>query len=1020
MAQRFGFAAAVIFCFGSTSPAVAQPLASPAPMLADAELTSVCFVDADHGWAVGDRGVIWSTSDGGRHWQLQRSPTACRLECVQFLDTLSGWAAGGCTRPYTHHTSGIVLRTRDGGRTWQTTADQTLPALKHVEFSDARRGWAVGDASPLYSSGVFRSEDGGREWVPVPKGSTLGWTAADFQGNQGGVLAGRDGQTAVASPALVRPSRTANLGDRPLRRLVLSGPDAGWLVGDSGQILTSKDSGISWLPPPSLPGRAEDFDYCAVAAHGPHCWIAGNPGTCVFHSADGGQTWDTFRTEQRIPLRGLSFIDENRGWAVGSLGMILATRDGGRTWRVQRSGGNRAALLGIFSDPARLPLEVFAQQSASEGFLGVAEILGRRNDAQGEPRLLSAADRTQEGVVAAGGSHAATWRMPLPPPGLALTPQAVMDYWNAATDGKASLDLEEHLVRRIRTWRPEVVITENVTARGEDPLAHVTSQIVLAAVEKAADGAAYPDQLSAQGLEAWKVKKVFGVQGGSRQGTVTLTPSQWSPLLARSLADVAESGRALIVADIEPAPTSIGLTLLVDHLPQNSGRRDVMSGIALLAGGEARRQSIEPPAGDLELLARGAQRRHNVVQLLARVGDDSSQGAAMLAQIDELTEGIGDRGAGEILLALAQQYQRAGKPQSAAETLERLLERFPQHPLADTASLWIVQYYSSGEMAWRLRKQSQTVVQTAATSDAADSQVPGAQAAGFDRNTKHETRNTKHESGFAQRAGRALAAGKLVERTRPVLFSDPRFRFPLLSAYRAEGQAKLAEQFFTSLAANAGDDPWDRCAVAEQCLQQGRGVPPKTIVSCVSATQRPQLDGRLDDELWKTARTISLTSAKQDDATWPADAVFAFDNEFLYIAVSCKKSAGGDYATDESPRKHDADLHTRDRVEIHLDIDRDYTSFWTLAVDCRGWTSDRVFGDATWNPTWYVARGGDEQYWTAEIAVPLTQLAPQLPKVKDAWAVGIQRIVPNVGFQSASQPASVVVRPEGFGLLVFE
>ncbi|MEX2027312.1 MAG: YCF48-related protein, partial [Pirellulaceae bacterium] len=70
------------------SPAtLAQPLVSPPPMLSDAELTSVCFVDADHGWVVGDRGVILATSDGGRNWQLQRSPTACRLECVQFLDT---------------------------------------------------------------------------------------------------------------------------------------------------------------------------------------------------------------------------------------------------------------------------------------------------------------------------------------------------------------------------------------------------------------------------------------------------------------------------------------------------------------------------------------------------------------------------------------------------------------------------------------------------------------------------------------------------------------------------------------------------------------------------------------------------------------------------------------------------------------------------------------------------------------------------------------------------------------------
>jgi photosystem II stability/assembly factor-like uncharacterized protein len=1004
------------------SAALAQPLVSPGPMLADAELTSVCFVDADHGWAVGDRGVILATSDGGRNWQLQRSPTACRLECVQFLDTLNGWAAGGFTRPYTHHTSGVVLRTRDGGRTWQAAADRTLPTIRLVKFSDVRRGWAIGDASPLYSSGVFRTEDGGREWTQVPKGSSQGWTAADFRDDQGGALAGRGGRTAVTNSSQVRQSRTPTLGAAALRRMVLAGNAGGWLVGDEGQVFTTSDSGFTWKQSPgALPGGAQHIDYYAAAVYGPHCWIAGNPGSCVLHSADGGHTWEMLRTEQRLPIRALTFLDENRGWAVGSLGTILATRDGGRTWRVQRSGGTRTPLLGIFADSGRVPLEVFAQQSASEGYLAALEIFGRAADTEIDSRPLSLPDRTHEGFVAAGGSHASTWRMPLPPPELTLSPQAVMDYWNSACDGKATALLEEHLVRRIRTWRPEVVVTENVTSRGEAPLAHVTSQIVLTAVAKAADPAAFPEQSSQQGLEPWKVKKVFGVHSASRQGTVNMVPSQWSPRLARSLADVADSGRSLIVSQPQAAPTTLGLSLLVDHLPQNTGRRDVFSGIMLLAGGEGRRQNIEPPSGDLELLARAAQKRHNVAQLLTRVGQDPSQGAAMLAQIDELTAGIGDRGTGEILLALAQRYEQAGKPLAAAETLERLVSRYPQHPLCDTAALWLVRHYSSGEMAWRIRKESQTVVQTAATTEATGSEpLVGAQAAGIEPNMKQEAREAKPDMGLSERAGHALAAGKLIERTSPVLFADPRFRFPLVSAYEAQGQGKLADQFFASLAASASDDPWGGCAVAEQCLRQKQGVPPKTVISCVTAAARPKLDGRLDDELWKTAHTVSLTSARPDDAQWPADVAIAYDEEFLYIAVSACKAAGGDYTSNGSPRTHDADLTSRDRVEFHLDIDRDYASYWTLAIDCRGFTTDCVLGDATWNPTWFVAHGGDAQLWTAEIAIPISQLTPQAPKARDTWAIGIQRIVPNVGFQSATQPASVGVRPEGFGLLAFE
>ena len=50
----------------------------------DAELTDVVFVDRQRGWAIGDRGVIWFSSDGGHSWQLQTAPCRCRLEAIQF------------------------------------------------------------------------------------------------------------------------------------------------------------------------------------------------------------------------------------------------------------------------------------------------------------------------------------------------------------------------------------------------------------------------------------------------------------------------------------------------------------------------------------------------------------------------------------------------------------------------------------------------------------------------------------------------------------------------------------------------------------------------------------------------------------------------------------------------------------------------------------------------------------------------------------------------------------------------
>ena len=75
----------------------------------------------------------------------------------------------------------------------------------------------------------------------------------------------------------------------------------------------------------------------------------------------------------------------------------------------------------------------------------------------------------------------------------------------------------------------------------------MTNQVTLAAVEKAADATAYPDQINQAGLSAWRVKKVFTLLPPEKQGLVNVTPSQWAPRLGRSVAEQAEAGRGQIV-----------------------------------------------------------------------------------------------------------------------------------------------------------------------------------------------------------------------------------------------------------------------------------------------------------------------------------------------------------------------------------------------------------------------------------------------------------------------------------------
>ncbi len=74
----------------------------------------------------------------------------------------------------------------------------------------------------------------------------------------------------------------------------------------------------------------------AGATHG---WAVGGWNGVIVATTDGGESWERQDSGTSTELTGVSFVDRNRGWAVGFNGTILSTRDGGQTWSHQYSPG---------------------------------------------------------------------------------------------------------------------------------------------------------------------------------------------------------------------------------------------------------------------------------------------------------------------------------------------------------------------------------------------------------------------------------------------------------------------------------------------------------------------------------------------------------------------------------------------------------------------------------------------------------------------------------------------------------
>lgn len=999
----------------------------------DAQLRDVTFIDSNSGWVVGDRGVILHTDDGGLHWHQQQSSVNDRLESVHFIDPQIGWSVGGRAEPYTHRTSGLVLGTRDGGETWTRVSGITVPWLKEVHFLDKLHGWALGDASAMYPTGIFRTDDAGRSWTPIPSGMRGAWIAGDFRDWRNGVAAGYDGALAVISAPQVQASRTPELGPRPLRALRMASSQNGWLAGDGGLLLQTADGGRTWQSPsqPLPPGVPEMFDFSCLAVQEADVWIAGTPGSQVLHSGDGGKTWDLFPTGQALPIRALAFADAEHGWAVGDLGTILCTQDGGRQWHVQRRGGERLAILGLFSEPCQIPFELFAYESGGEGYLAAVELIGRRDteaEQPDQPPNEDLASQAMSDVGACGADQA--WQFPLREAGLVLPTRTIVEGWNRANDGRAVAVLEERIVRKIRQWRPEVIITDPPCPGGEHCLARIVNQVVLTAVRAAADPTMYPDHITIAGLKPWAAKKVFSRADNVQRATVPLTTTQLAPRLGRSIADQAMRGQAIVGDDFQMVPVRTGFQLLTSDLPHAADHKDIFGGILLQPGGEARRK-LGLLRGDIRTLQRVSERHRNLQQLLERSEDSPVAAAGWLGQVNQMTRGLPTQDAAQVLFHLGARYRDTGHGELAASVWEQLIERYPDSGLTEKAMRWLIRYYASGEIGWQLRRNTHfdNHVVRAVVADRAARELQPEQAIESSANervaqTSFQAAGTSSTASVGaateRRSGTALLIGKRVQRTLPQLFAEPAIQFPMSVAYRVTGLPRDAERSYHRLSAMSDASAWSAAAQTELWLSHRRGSAPKPVYTCRKGVPRPFLDGQLDDATWQNAPVIELKSPYHDDVSWPAAVILASDDQFLFLAVSCRKAPGREYPVSPGVRTRDPDLTGSDRVELYLDIDRDYQSYYRLTVDYRGWTGEACNGDVHFDPKWYAAAAQTDQDWTVEAAIAWRELVPQPPTELDAWAVGVQRVVPTVGLQSFTQPAAVTPRGEGFALLMFK
>ena len=170
----------------------------------------------------------------------------------------------------------------------------------------------------------------------------------------------------------------------------------------------------------------------------------------------------------------------------------------------------------------------------------------------------------------------------------------------------------------------------------------------------------------------------------------------------------------------------------------------------------------------------------------------------------------------------------------------------------------------------------------------------------------------------------------------------------------------------------------------------------KYFTKKVSKEQAPQVDGLLTDESWNAVEWQGdFIELRPDENTAPTHQTrfkVLYDNKNLYVGIQ---------AFDSEPDNIEKRLGRRDEfpgdlIEVNIDSYHDLRTGFSFTVSASGVIGDEFISndgrnwDGSWNPIWYSKTNIDNEGWTAELKIPLSQL--RFGKDKDqVWGFQVMR-----------------------------
>jgi len=169
-------------------------------------------------------------------------------------------------------------------------------------------------------------------------------------------------------------------------------------------------------------------------------------------------------------------------------------------------------------------------------------------------------------------------------------------------------------------------------------------------------------------------------------------------------------------------------------------------------------------------------------------------------------------------------------------------------------------------------------------------------------------------------------------------------------------------------------------------------------IKAVFTKTPPDIDGRLDEDVWKSASVVSDLYQREPNEGKPAseksEFYFLFDRNNVYVGVHCHDDPKGITAKELA---RDVSLGDDDRIQVIFDTYLDGRSGYWFQIGPRGSIGDALVNEngkdfnKSWDGIWDGKARITEDGWTAELIIPYKTLA--FKDGNTSWGLKIIRYI---------------------------